>query len=375
MGYDIPLFDLEFGPEEEEAVLATLRSKWLSMGPRVQEVEERFAARLGVRHAVAVTNCTAALHLALKVVGVGPGDEVITPSLTFVATVNAIRYAGAEPVFADVTSLEDLALDPADVARSVTERTRALLPMHYGGFAADMPALLEIARDRDLRVVEDNAHGPGATHREACLGTLGDVGCFSFFANKNITCAEGGLLTTNDDEFAARLRLLRAHGMTTLSFERAKGHATSYDVVELGYNYRLDDVRGALLLAQLDRLADDAARRRELRAAYEEGLADVAGLVVPYVGHAHDSSNYIMPVILEEGGVARREAVRRALAERGIQTSVHYPAVHRFSIYADCARDLPLTEHVADHEITLPMYPSLTRDQVRFVCETLQRSL
>jgi dTDP-4-amino-4,6-dideoxygalactose transaminase len=375
MEFKIPLFDLNFGPEEEAAVLRTLQSKWISMGPNCQQLESEFAAMLGGGQTLAVTNCTAALHLALMVLDIGPGDEVIVPSLTFVATVNAVRYVGAEPVFADVVSIDNLALDPADVERKVTDRTKAVMVMHYGGFAADMDAIAAVARRHGLKVIEDVAHAPGAKYGEKSLGTIGDVGCFSFFSNKNITCAEGGLLASGDEALVARAKLLRAHGMTTLSFERAKGHATGYDVLELGYNYRLDDVRGALILAQLQKLEADIAGRAIVRAIYEEALADIADIAVPYRGFAHKSSHYIMPVVLREGGVSRREAVRRKMAEQGIQTSVHYPAVHRFSIYEPFRTALPKTEFAADHEITLPMYPALTEDQVRQVCAALRESL
>lgn len=375
MAYDIPLFDLNYGSEEEVAVLDVLRTRWISMGPRVQELESWFERHLGVTHAVAVTNCTAALHLALAVLDVGPGDEVIVPSLTFVATVSAVRYVGATPVFADLVDLEDLTLDPRDVAAMVTPKTRAIIVMHYGGFATDMEAVLAVARRHGLAVVEDAAHAPSSTWRGRMLGTLGDVGCLSFYANKNITCAEGGMLVTARDDLARRAALLRAHGMTSLSFDRAQGHATAYDVLELGYNYRLDDVRASLMIAQAHKLADDIARRRSLRQAFEERLVDIDGIHVPFHGRGDESSNYILPIILREGGYARRDAVRERLAAGGIQTSVHYPAVHRFSFIGAERRTLPVTEHAADHEITLPMYPALTETQVDAICCALKESL
>lgn len=375
MEFQIPLFDLNFDSAEEAAVLDTLRSKWISMGPKVQDLEARFAAHLGVSHCIGLTNCTAALHLALQALGVGPGDEVIVPAMTFVATVNAVRYVGANPVFADIKSLEDLSIDPDDVARKVSARTRAVIPMHYGGFSAGMDRIMAIAEEHGFFVVEDAAHSPFSFCGSRPVGSIGDAACFSFFSNKNITCAEGGLLATNNDDVAARVRLLRGHGMTSLSFERAKGHATSYDVVELGYNYRLDDVRGSLILAQMDKLEEDVRLRSRLRESYLEGLSGAAGVIVPYRDFPDRSSHYIMPVVLEEGGAERREAVRDRMAQRGIQTSVHYPAVHRFSIYRDFTSPLPLTEHVADHEITLPMYPNLTEEQVATVCRSLKECL
>ena len=198
---------------------------WLSMGGETAAFEADFAALTGAAHALAVTNCTAALHLAGMALGWGPGDEVIVPSLTFVATANAVRYTGATPVFADIRSEDDLSLSPDDVAARITPRTRAIVVVHYGGYAADMPALLAVAERHGLDVVEDVAHAPGGSLDGRALGTWGRIGCFSFFANKNMTTGEGGMLTTDDDGLAERLRLLRSHGMTTLTWDRHRGHA------------------------------------------------------------------------------------------------------------------------------------------------------
>jgi len=372
--YSIPLFELNFGDEEAEAVSATIRSGWISMGPRVAEFEARFAAELKIKHAVAVNSCTAALHLAISML-VGEGEEVILPSMTFVATVNAVRYAGAKPVFADIIGLGDLSIDPVDVRKKITPRTKAILPMHYAGFACDMGALRGIAKEYDLFVLEDAAHAPGSFYGEERCGTIGDIGCFSFFSNKNISCAEGGMLVTDNDANAARARLMRSHGMTSVSYERASGHATSYDVVELGYNYRLDDIRAALALTQLKKLATDLEKRRDLRKQYENNLRGIEGITTPYSDWAHRSSNYILPIVLQTGGVARRDAIRVSLADRGIQTSIHYPAVHRFSIYKDDAVELPVTEHVADNEITLPLFGSMSNRQVRQVTDALAQAV
>lgn len=373
--FKIPLFDLNYGREEEEALLETLRSRWISMGPKVAELEEIFAQALGVPHALAVTNCTAALHMAMLLLGVGPGDEVIVPSLTFVATVNAIRYVGATPIFADIVGPTDLGVDPAEVEALVTRRTKAIIVMHYGGFPCAMDVLLRTARAHGLPIVEDACHGPLSEFQGQKLGAIGDVGCFSFFSNKNVSTGEGGMLTTRHAELAARARLLRSHGMTTLSHERSKGHATSYDVVELGYNYRMDDLRASLAIVQLRKLRADLERRTRVRAHYEARLCDVDGLYVPFVGHQGFVSNYIFPVVLAAGGPARREEIRQRLQQAGIQTSVHYPAVHRFSIHSEGARPLPRTEYVADHLITLPMFGSLALEAVDYIAMALQEAL
>jgi dTDP-4-amino-4,6-dideoxygalactose transaminase len=375
MAYRIPLFDLNYGEDEERAVLDVLRSKWISMGPRTAELERSFAARLGVRHAIAVSNCTTGLHLALAALGIGPGDEVIVPSLTFVATVNCVGYVGARPVFADITSRDDFSIDPEHVAQLVTSRTKAIIPMHYGGFLCDVEAMLALAREKGLAVVEDAAHAPDTSLGNRRAGSFGDAGCFSFYANKNVACGEGGLVVTNRDDLAERMRLMRSHGMTSLSFDRARGHATDYDVVTQGFNFRLDDIHSALVLAQLKKLASDTEVRRTLRAMYEERLSEIRAISVPYGGRLQGSSHYILPVLLKEGGTKQRERVRNELARRGIQTSVHYPAAHRFSIYRSAAASLPKTEFVSDHEITLPLFASMTDEMVNQVTTALRETV
>ncbi|MCX7723190.1 MAG: DegT/DnrJ/EryC1/StrS family aminotransferase, partial [Verrucomicrobiae bacterium] len=206
-------------------------------------------------------------------------------------------------------------------------------------------------------------------------GTFGDVGCFSFYANKNIACGEGGMLVTNRDDLAERVRLMRSHGMTTLSFDRARGHATDYDVVLRGFNFRMDDIRAALVLAQLGKLEADTAARARLRQLYVEQLRDISELIIPYADCPHQSSHYIMPVVLKQGGAARRNAIRHALAQRGIQTSVHYPAVHQFSIYRSLNAQLPNTEFVSAHEITLPLHSKMDESTVSLVVKALRECL
>ena len=258
MSYRIPLFDLNFDEAEEQAVLECLRSKWVSMGPRTAEFEMRFSEMSGGVHAVALANCTVALHLSMILAGIGPDDEVICPSLTFVATVNAIRYVGARPVFVDITGDHDLTIDPVDIEAKITTRTRAIVVMHYAGFPCDMDQIMAIAEAHHLKVIEDACHGPfSEDHNGRKLGTIGQIGCFSFFSNKNISTGEGGMLVTRDSKLANRARLLRSHGMTTMSYQRAKGHSTNYDVVEYGYNYRMDDIHATIGLTQLAKIPAD----------------------------------------------------------------------------------------------------------------------
>ncbi len=374
MAFDIPLFDLNFDEREERAVMETVRSKWISMGQKTVELERRFADRLGIKHVIATTNCTAALHMACHLSDLKPGDEVIVPSLTFVATANAVRYTGATVVFADIVSKQNLNLDPEDVTRKITPRTRAIIPMHFGGFPCQMERFAELADEHNLTIIEDAAHTIDVDYHGRKLGTWGKFGCFSFFSNKVITCGEGGLLATDDDELAKRAKLIRSHGMTTMSYQRAQGHATRYDVVEPGWNYRIDDIRASLALVQESKLDGILQRRKELRKVYEEALAGIDSIHVPFADLNEESANYIMPVVLFAGGEERRDMVRDYMAEKGVQTSVHYPAIHRFSIYVGDHKQ-PTTDFVTDHLITLPMYDSLTEDQVARVADTLKDAL
>ena len=373
--YNIPLFDLNFGIEEEQAVVETLHSKWISTGPKTAEFESSFAGLLSSKHALAVSNCTVSLHLSMKILGIGPGDEVICPSLTFVATVNAIRYVDAIPVFADIYSDDDLNIDPSDIERKITPKTKAIVVMHYAGFPCAMDEIMRIAARHNLRVVEDACHGPLSEYGGKKLGTIGDVGCFSFFSNKNISTGEGGMLVTNDSGLYEHAKLLRSHGMTTLSYERSKGHSTGYDVVESGYNYRMDDIRASIGIVQLRKLEMDLRKRASVRQWYEEGFSSISGMTVPFAGHEGFASNYIFAVLVDEAHAASRDAIRTRLHEAGIQTSMHYPPVHLFSIYREFSVPLPVTESAAGRLITLPMYSRMTNADVAYIAEKMHDAL
>jgi dTDP-4-amino-4,6-dideoxygalactose transaminase len=274
----VPLADVEISEREIEAVAETYRSGWLSMGPRTEQLEKRFAAYVGTSHAIAVTNGTAALHLICLAAGLGPGDEVVVPSLTFVATANAIRYVGATPVFADIAAIDSPWLSAESVAKATTDRTKAVLNMTYGGHPGESAELAALCSERGLILLEDAAHGLGGSLNGRPLGTFGLAGAFSFFSNKNLPVGEGGMVVTDDDEVAARVRLLRSHGMTSLTWDRHRGHASGYDVVELGFNYRIDEPRAALAGARLERLDSDNSRRAAAVAVYRDQLSGVAGV-------------------------------------------------------------------------------------------------
>jgi dTDP-4-amino-4,6-dideoxygalactose transaminase len=374
MEWRVPLADLDYGPEEEQAVLEVLHSRWLTMGAITQRFERAYAERLSVRHAIAVSNATVGLHLACLALGIGPGDEVIVPSLTFVATANAVLYTGAQVRFADITGPDDLTIAPAEIERLVTEKTRAIIPMHFGGYPCRMDEVMEIAARHKLAVIEDAAHAPGASLDGKSLGTWGEIGCFSFFSNKNLSTGEGGMVVTERDDLAEKLRLMRSHGMTSLTWDRHLGHAYTYDVITLGYNYRIDEIHSALGLAQLGKLDRDNAQRRAITQAYWSGLKETA-LTLPFRRSPGISAAHLLPVLLPEG--ANRQRFMDAMREAGVQTSIHYPPVHLFTYYRQryTAPELRNTENVAAREVTLPLYPTMSTEVVDYVIQTARAAL
>lgn len=368
----VPLSDVSPNEELLAAVHEAVASGWWSMGPRVAEFEQQFAELCGTRHALAVANGTAALHIALLAAGCGRGDEVVLPSLNFVAAANVVAHTGATPVFCDVRGPGDLNLDPEDLEAALGPAAKAVVVLHYGGYPCDMERILDLAERHGVAVIEDAAHAPGATLNGRACGSMGAAGCFSFFSNKNLPIGEGGMVVTDDDILAERLRLLRSHGMTTLTWDRHRGHASTYDVLQPGFNYRLDEVRAAAGLVQLARLRDANAARARVVARYRAALDGVDGLTLPFADGGVATSAHHLAVVLLPDDVSR-ERVRDLLAERRIQTSVHYPPIHRFSAYASSAgaRPLPQTDAVAERILTLPLFPQISEEQVDTVCEAL----
>lgn len=373
------LSEIDIGEEEARAVADVVRSKWLSMGPRTEEFEAHFAEVWGAKHAIAVSNCTAALHLAIKGCGIGPGDEVLVPSYTFVASANAILYQGATPVFVDINGPGDLNLSIVDLEAKIGPRTAAILPVHIAGYSADMDRIMDIAERHGLAVIEDACHGIGARFQGSpCspwtgrkLGAIGTVGCFSFFANKNLVTGEGGMIITNDDKAAETARRCRSHGMTKSSWDRASGRATDYDVVDLGYNYRSTEFTAALGLVQLAKLDKANMKRRLLARRYQQRLAGRPFITLPFYDREEESSHHIFPILLQDG--TQRSLFRRLLQDQGIQTSVHYPPVHLFTQYAGRSShqqgSLQMTTSVSQREVTLPLHPLLSERDIDTISE------
>ncbi|WP_218131765.1 DegT/DnrJ/EryC1/StrS aminotransferase family protein [Tenacibaculum sp. MAR_2010_89] len=305
MEYNIPLFKLNFGEEEIEAVTNTIRSKWISTGPKCEELENLFKEMFDVKYAISISNCTDGLHLAMITNHIGVGDEVICPSLTFAASVNCIRYVGATPVFCDITGLDNMNINPVEVEKLITPKTKAIVVVHMAGFPVDMDDIMRIAKKHNLRVIEDSCHAPLSEYKGNKLGTIGDIGTFSFFSNKNISTGEGGMIITNNEEIAKRCRLLRSHGMTTMSYQRAKGHATTYDIVDLGYNFRMDDIRASIGVVQMKKLKSDLIKREVVREFYLDALKDIEQVIIPFEKNKEFVSNYIMPIVLKDSTVEK----------------------------------------------------------------------
>jgi dTDP-4-amino-4,6-dideoxygalactose transaminase len=364
----ITLADVVLDERERAAVDAVLRDGWLSMGPVTEQFEEEFAHIVGAEGALAVANGTAALHLAAVALGIGAGDEVICPTLTFVATAAAMLQAGATVRFADSTSSDDFAIDPREIERLLTPRTKAVVVVHYGGFPADMNSVQRIAETHGLLVLEDAAHAIGAELDGRACGTLADAGCFSFFPNKNMTTGEGGMILFRDTDVLARARMLRSHAMTTLTWDRHRGHATAYDVVDLGFNYRIDEPRAALGIVQLSRIGPLNEARAALAERYRIRLAD-SPFQLPSQGRRGHSAHHLAAVLAPSH--AEREQARARLRKERIQTSVHYPPIHRFSYYRSDDNDLPVAEDIADRLLTLPLHPKLCDADIDAVCDVL----
>ena len=360
------------GEAEKQALLAVIDDRWLTMGDRVRAFERAFADLHGVDDAVAVGSATAALQLILAAFDVGAGDEVLVPSMSFVATASVVVHVGATPVFVDIEAGDRPHMSLDDARRRITPRTRAITVMHYGGYAMDLPAWRRLADEHGLLLFEDAAHMAGLT---GATGTVSDAAAYSFFTNKNMTTAEGGMVVVQDEARRQRVRLLRAHGMTASTLDRDRGRAVGYDVVECGHNFRMDELRGALGLVQIERLPGWNRTRVELSARYRTRLAEeVPAVGVPFDAR-HATSGHIMPVVLPEG--CDRMAVMTGMRHTGVQTSIHYPAIHQFSYFG--ARfgsvTLPHTEHFSRRELTLPLHPALSSADIDRVVAALRDAL
>jgi dTDP-4-amino-4,6-dideoxygalactose transaminase len=372
----VPLTDIAMPEQDVEAVLDCLRSGWLTMGPRTKAFEQELARYVGTPHAATVSSGTAALHLACQAAGLGPGDEVIVPAITFVASASACRFVGAEPVLCDVLGASDFNIDVEDVARRITARTRAVIAVHFCGYPADVLALRKLCDEHGLVLIEDCAQAIGA-HVDATgrqVGTVGDLGCFSFFSKKQLCVGEGGMVSTADERLDTSVRLFRSHAMTSSTWDRHRGHDPAYDVVDIGFNFRLDEPRAALGLSRLPRLDEDIAARRAIVRAYRERLAETPGVELVFDEQAvQRASHFAFPILLADRDA--RDRFRDELKAKRIQTT-WYPALHTFTEYRRFAPDdgLPRALEAADRHCALPLSASMDKAAVDTVVQAVRRA-
>lgn len=360
----LPFARPSIGNEEVAAVTEVLKSGWLTTGPKTKQLEQEFARFIGSKYAVAVNSCTVGLHLALAALGIKSGDEVIVPSYTFAATANVVVHCGAKPVFAEIRE-EDFGLDPDDVRKRITKKTRAIIPVHFAGQPCDIGALKEIAEKHDLQVVEDCAHVSGATYAGKKAGRFGKVAAFSFYATKNITTGEGGMLVTEDEDLAKRFEVLRLHGMSREAWKRyGKEGNWQYEIIEAGYKYNLSDLHSALGLVQLKRVEELYRKRKAIAGYYAKALADSEALILPkeLPGRSHDWHLYAVRLRLDRLRIDRARFIE-ALAKENIGASVHFIPLHLQPYYQRtfgyAKGMLPVTEKAFEGEVSLPLYPAM----------------
>lgn len=371
----IPFYVPWITREDKKAISEAMKSRWLTGGPKTKDFEEMFAKYLGVKHAIAVNSCTAALHLSMRMLEIGPGDEVIVPVFTFAATANAPIFCGAKPVFADIDE-KTYNISLEEISEKMNPRTKAIIPVHYGGQACDMKEILEIAEDHKIHVVEDCAHSLGAEYKGRKTGSLGTLGCFSFYPTKIITTIEGGMITTDDQHLAARARILREHAMSKSALDREGDASWHYDIGDLGYNYRLNEVQAALGISQLERVDEGIARRVRVAHHYTRRLKHT-GLVLPYEAPDRSHIFHLYAVrIREKLGGTSRNVLFRGLLDNQIGASVHYTPLSMMSFYKRFLNGksemFPVAEQVYKEIISLPLYPTMSGKDVDFVTSKIE---
>jgi perosamine synthetase len=376
--HKIPFALPTIGEEEIQAVVETLRSGWLTTGPRVKQFEAQFAERIGARHAIAVSSATTALELALEAMGVSAGDEVLVPTMTFASTGETVVHLGAKPVLVDCRA-DTLNVDPEKIEERITPRTKAIIPVHYGGQPCEMDRILAIARKHGLKVIEDAAHALPARYGDQVVGTIGDVTCFSFYATKTITTGEGGMITTDDDRLAERMRIMSLHGISKDAWKRFSAEGSwYYEILGPGYKFNMTDMAASLGLCQLRRCDEFWERRHRCVEQYDKGFADVSEITTPYVelNVQHAWHLYVIQLELDRLRIDRNRFIKE-LNQAGIGTSVHYLPLHMHPYYRDAfgykPDDLPVARSAYDRILSLPVYPRLGDEEVQYVIDNVKR--
>jgi len=370
----IPFYKLSINNDEIEAVVEVLKNGWLTSGEKAVEFENNFARYVGADYAISLNSCTAALHCALKAVGVGYGDEVIVPAMTFVATAQAVEYCGAIPVIVDVDyNTHCISID--NIKKAINNKTKAIIPVHYSGQPCDIENIIEIAHKHKLFVIEDAAHALPSYYNGKLIGTFGDATCFSFYANKTITTGEGGMVTTNNIEIAEKIRKLRLHGVDKDILKRKNGLSWSYDIVCLGYKYNMSDINAAIGIVQLRKADIMHTKRTKIAEMYNKSF-DQSVYITPYTVDKHKiSSWHLYPLKLntnfKDFSIEWRDKLILLLRQRKIAVSVHYTPLYRFSYYRKNIAEFPMSEAIYESTISLPIYPELPEDEVNYIIENI----
>lgn len=373
-GNFLPYYQPLIGEDEINEVVDILKSGWLTMGPKTIEFENLIAEYTGAKHAIAVNSCTAALHLSLIALGVRKGDEVITTPFTFASTGNVIIHVGAKPVFVDIDR-KTYNINPERIKETITPKTKAIVPVHYAGQPCDMKAIMEIAKDHNLFIVEDAAHAIGAEYENKKIGTFGTTTCFSFYVTKNITTGEGGAITINDEELADKLRILRLHGMSKDAWKRYSDKGSwYYEIADCGWKYNMTDIQAALGIHQIKKLDRFTEIRRKYARVYNEELGKINGIIIPYEKPNVKHVYHLYPILLE--GYNRDEFIIK-MQEKGVGCSVHFIPLHIHPYYKKTfgfkRGDFPNAEWVYEREVSLPLYPKMTKEDLKYVVATVKR--
>jgi len=372
----IPFHSADVGEPEAQAAAAVVRSGWLTMGAKTIEFEQRFASYVGAKHAVGVNSCTAGLHLALDAIGLKEGDEVLVPTTTFTASAEVVVYFKAKPVLVDVDS-ETLCIDPVDAERRITSKTRAIIPVHYSGQPCDMDAIQDLAKRYKLHVIEDAAHSLPASYHGVRIGSVSELTAFSFYATKTLTTGEGGMVTTDNDDLAARMRIMRLHGIGRDAWKRYSAEGSwYYEVLDSGFKYNLTDIQSAIGLVQLDRCDEMRATREKIATRYTKELAVTQTLQFPTVRNNCSSAwhLYVLRLNLEQVSITRSEMIDK-LRERGISCSVHFIPLHMHPFYKQTygyhKEDFPVASKEYMRYFSLPIFPGMSSSQIDYVIENV----
>lgn len=374
----LPSFRHSIGQEEIDEVVDTLKSDWITTGPKTFKFEEMFAKKVGSKYAVAVNSCTAALHLALAALGIGKGDEVITTPFTFASTAEVVTDQNATPIFADVDK-STYNIDPAKIEEKITEKTKALIPVHYAGQACEMDKILDIAKENDLFVIEDAAHALGSEYKDKAVGSIGDITCFSFYATKNITTAEGGMITTDNKELADKARILSLHGISKDAWKRYSSEGSwYYEILYSGYKYNMSDVQASIGIHQLKKLDQMQRRREKIAKFYNNSFKNIPQIITPLVKDYTKPAWHLYSVQIDTDSLKiNRNEFIEALKAENIGTSVHFIPLHLHPYYKERygfkRGDFPVAESIYDHEISLPLYPKMTDEDAKDVVSAVKK--